>query len=141
MLAACGGTDTAGVGGYVDTVATTTEQMTRAAFDALPPGAAPTRSQIAEVVAARRTALDTISVLTPPAEMRPEHQSLVRALRSLVIASEDFIEANAALDPDAFLEALEASTNIDALADTVSLACAAWEIRAADLGHAVELGC
>jgi len=141
MLAACGGNDAVGVGGYVDTVATTTEQMTRAAFDALPPGAAPTHSQIAEVVATRRIALDTISALTPPPEMRPEHQSLVGAMQSFVVAGEAFIEANASLDPDAFLEALEASTDLDALADVVSLACTAWETRATDLGHAVELGC
>lgn len=147
VLGACGGS--AGADGaveesvrdYIDTVAATTEQMTRDAFAALPPGAAPTHVQIAEVVAARRTALDTIAALTPPLAMRPEHQSLVNAMESFVLAGEAFIATSAALDADAFLEALEASTDIDALADVVSLSCSAWEARAADLGHPVELGC
>lgn len=143
LLAACGGSGAGddGVAGYIDTVAATTEHMTRAAFAALPPGAAPTQSQVAAVMTARRTALDTISALTPPSEMRPEHQALVGAMESFVVAGEAFIEANGSLDPDAFLEALEASTDIDALADVVSLSCTAWETRAADLGHTVELGC
>lgn len=144
LLAACGGVDTGDavdVAGYVDTVAATTEQMTRAAFAALPPGAAPTRSQVAEVVAARRTALDAIAALTPPPEMLPEHQALVSAMESFVVAGESFVDSSAALDPDAFREALDASTDIDGLARVVSLSCSTWETRAADLGHAVELGC
>lgn len=144
LLAACGGDATAEAGevaGYVDTVAATTEEMTRAAFAALPPGAAPTHPQVAEVVAARRTALDAIAALTPPAEMLPEHQALVSAMESFVIAGESFIDSSAALDPDAFRVALEASTDIDALARVVSRSCSTWETRAADLGHAAELGC
>ena len=137
-MSACGGD---AVAGYVDRVAATTEQMTRDAFVALPPGAAPTRPQVQLVVAARRTALDTISGLTPPAEMEPEHRVLTGAMEAFVTSSEAFIETSAELDPDAFLSALEASTALDALADRVSVACTTWEHRAADLGHPVELGC
>lgn len=137
-VSACGND---AVGGYIEAVAATTEQMTRDAFAALPPGAAPTRSQIELVVAARRTALDAISALDPPDEMRPEHLALTAAMDGFVAAGEGFLVETADLDPDAFLTALEASTDIDALADTVSVACTAWERRAADLGHAVELGC
>ncbi len=141
IVVVAGGCGSSAVGDYVDAVAATTEQMTRDAFAALPPGAAPTRSQIEVVVGVRRTALDAISDLTPPAAMEPEHLALTIAMNSFVVASEGFVATSAGLDPDAFLAALEASTDIDALADAVSVACTAWERRAADLDHAVELGC
>ena len=138
-LAACSGDDA--VGGYVTDVAAATTQMTRDSFAALPPGAAPTREQIAGVVAARRTALDAISRLSPPDEMQPEHLALTTAMGGFVTAGEGFLVETAGLDPAAFLSALEASTDLDSLAATVSAACTAWERRAGELGHPIELGC
>ena len=140
VLAACGGSGDP-VAEYVTATSAITEQMTRDAFAALPPGAAPTHDQITAVVTVRRRALDAISDLTPPADMAPEHLALITAMEEFVTASESFVAAVADLDAAAFLAALEASTDIDVLADVVSNACTAWESRAADLGQPVELGC
>jgi hypothetical protein len=140
VLAGCGGGDDP-VADYVAATAAITEQMTRDAFAALPPGAAPTRDQVSMVVTVRRNALDAIAALTPPAEMAPEHLALVTAMQGFVTATETFMAGVAGLDADGFLAALESSTDLDALADQVSSACTAWEGRAADLGEAVELGC
>ncbi len=138
--AGCG--DAAGsVAGYVADTAAITEQMTRDAFAALPPGAAPTRDQVESVVAVRRSALEAIAELNPPGEMAPEHQALVTALERFVTAAEAFLDDTTGLDAAGFLAALEASTQIDAIADDVSAACTAWETRAGDLGSPVELGC
>lgn len=130
-----------GLGGYIDDVAATTEQMTREAFAALPPGAAPTREQIERVVAARRDALESIAALTPPEQLLPEHLALTTAMEEFVTASEAFLTSTIGLSPDAFLDALDASTGIDTLAAVVSDACGAWERQAKDLGHPIELGC
>ncbi|MEK7252867.1 MAG: hypothetical protein AAB198_06450 [Actinomycetota bacterium] len=138
-LAACSSGDPLGV--YISDVAAVTEQMTRDSFAALPPGAAPTRDQVAAVVAARRTAFDAISSLAPPEEMAPEHLALTTAIQRFVIASETFVIETAELDAIAFSAALEASTDIDVLADVVGAACTAWERRAGELDHATELGC
>ncbi len=137
---ACGD-DSTGVSGYVAATAAITEQMTRDAFANLPPGAAPTRDQVAAVVAVRRTAFEAVGALDPPAEMAPEHQALLVALGRFVTAGEEFLADSAGLDAPEFLAALEATTHIDAIADDVSVACTAWETRAADLGTPVELGC
>ena len=139
-LAACGGGSDP-IAEYISSTAAITEQMTRDAFDALPPGAAPTREQVTEVVAVRRAALVAISELEAPGEMAPEHQALTLAMGRFVQAGEEFLAEAATLDPEGFLAALEASTHIDAIANEVGVACAAWEQRAADLGSAVELGC
>lgn len=139
IVGACAGDDT--LGGYVSDVAAVTEQMTRDSFAALPPGAAPTREQIAGVVLARRTALDAISELTPPDEIELEHLALTTAMRGFVTAGEGFVADTAGLDAAAFRTVLEASIAIDVLADTVSAACTAWERRAGGLGHPIELGC
>ncbi|HLE39814.1 MAG TPA: hypothetical protein VJA44_09230 [Acidimicrobiia bacterium] len=138
-LAACSGDDA--VGRYVTEIAAATAQMTRDSFAALPPGAAPTREQIEGVVAARQTALDAIARLSAPDEMRPEHLALTTTMAGFVAATEGFLAETAGLDPGEFLAALEASSELDALADTVSAACTAWERRAGELGHATELGC
>ncbi|HAX81974.1 MAG TPA: hypothetical protein DCY40_05365 [Actinobacteria bacterium] len=140
VVAACGGTGEP-VADYVTATAAITEQMTRDAFAALPPGAAPTYDQISAVVAARREALDAIGALAPPEEMAPEHLALVTAMGEFVTATETFVASAADLDTAAFLTALEASTDLDVLADVVSGACTTWESRAADLGQPVELGC
>lgn len=139
-VTACGDATDA-VATYVAATATITEQMTRDAFAALPPGAAPTRDQVAAVVAVRRTAYEAVGALTPPGEIAPEHQALLGAMGRFVTAGEEFLAASAGLDAAGFLEALEATTHIDAIADDVSAACTSWETRAADLGTPVELGC
>lgn len=126
---------------YLDDVARITVQMTDEAFAALPPGAAPTHQQVAEIVEARRTALVAIERLEPPDELEPEHRVLIAALRAFVDAGTSFVEETAALDSDAFLDALEASTEIDLLADRVSASCDAIRLRAEDLGHPVGLAC
>jgi hypothetical protein len=126
---------------YLDDVARITEQMTNDSFAALPPGAAPTHQQVAEIVEARRAALVAIEGLEPPEELEPEHRVLIAALRAFVDAGTSFVEETAALGPDAFLDALEASTQIDRLADRVSASCDAIRLRAADLGHPVGLAC
>ena len=140
LLAACGGGSDP-IADYISSTAAITEQMTRDAFNALPPGAAPTREQVTAVVAVRRSALTAISALEAPGEMAPEHQALTSAMGRFVSAGEDFLADTATLDPEGFLAALEASTHIDAIANDVGVACTAWEQRAADLGSAVELGC
>lgn len=140
VLAACGGGSDP-IADYIASTALITEQMTRDAFAALPPGAAPTRQQVTDVVEVRRTALAAISALQAPTEMTPEHQALTLAMGRFVEAGEEFLAETATLDPPGFLAALEASTDIDAIADEVGVACAAWERRAADLGTPVELGC
>ncbi len=140
LLAACGGGGDP-VAEYVAATAAITEQMTRDSFAALPPGAAATREQITTVVAIRRQALQAITELQPPPEMVPEHLALTTALSDFVTAAEEFVVSVAGLNAEEFLAALEASTDIDALADTVSAACTAWEVRAADLDQPVELRC
>lgn len=138
-LAACSSSDP--LGAYTSDVAEITEQMLRDTFGSLPPGAAPTYEQIVGVVAARRTAFDAISALTPPEEMAPEHLALTTAMEGFVTASEAFVGETANLNAVEFDAVLEASTDIDALADVVGAACTAWERRAGELEHAVELGC
>ena len=139
LAAACSGGDS--LADYVSATAAITEQMTRDAFAALPPGAAPTHQQVTAVVAVRRHALEEITALTAPDEMEPEHLALIHTMGEFVAAGEAFVAETADLDANAFVTALEESTAIDALADLVNAACAAWESRAADLGQAVELGC
>lgn len=141
MIVAIGACSPPGVEGYVDDVATITEQMTRDAFAALPPGAAPTRPQIEAVTAARRRAVERIAALRVPSEMAAEHTVLVGALDQFVSAAEEFLDSTADLDPEAFLEAVREATDIDALADRVGAACSAWERRAEELVRPVELGC
>ncbi len=137
---ACGD-DADGVARYVAATAAITEQMTRDVFATLPPGAAPTRDQVAAVVAVRRAAFESVGALDPPEEMAPEHQALLTAMGRFVTAGEEFLAGSAGLDAAGFLAALEATTHIDAIADDVSAACTAWETRAANLGNPVELGC
>jgi hypothetical protein len=126
---------------YLDDLAGITVQMTEDAFGALPPGAAPTHEQVAEVVEARRTALAAIEALAPPDELEPEHRVLVLAFASFVDAGAAFLEDTAGLDPQSFTERLEASIEIDALADRVSDACDAMRRRAQELEHPVSLAC
>jgi hypothetical protein len=126
---------------YLDDLAGITEQMTNDTFTALPPGAAPTHEQVAEVVDARRRALSAIERLDPPDALDPEHRVLVLALAGLVDAGTAFLEETAALDPQTFLERLNASIEIDALAKRVASACDAMRLRAQDLQHPVGLAC
>jgi hypothetical protein len=126
---------------YLDDLAEVTEQMTNDTFTALPPGAAPTHEQVAEVVDARRRALNAIERLEPPGVLKPEHQVLLLALAGLVDAGTAFLEETAALEPQTFLERLNASIEIDALADRVARACDAMRLRAQDLQYPVGLAC
>ncbi|MEX0826952.1 MAG: hypothetical protein WD184_09420 [Acidimicrobiia bacterium] len=118
-----------------------TVQMTRASFEALPPGAAPTHEQVVEVVDARRTALAAIAALAPPDELEPEHLVLIAALKELVAAGEAFLAETAGLTPESFSEALLASNGIDALAERVTSACDAVRRQAEGLGYIVSLAC
>ena len=137
--AGCGPPDRAA--DYLDDLAEITEQMTHDAFTALPPGAAPTHEQVAEVVDARRRALSAIDRLDPPDALEPEHRVLVLTLAGLVDAGTAFLEETADLDPQSFLERLNASTEIDALASRVASACDAIRLRAQELQHPVGLAC
>lgn len=138
LVAACGSAATAD---YVDAVAATTEQMTRDTFAALPPGAAPTRDAVTGVVAARRTALTVITALEPPDDITPEHLALVTTFAAFVERSEAFLAATADLDATAFDTAVRSAGTLDDLAAAMGAACTAWERRAAEVAHPVELGC
>lgn len=139
ILSACGSPAT--VEDYLDDLSGITEQMTREAFAALPPGASPTHEQVAEVVDARRRALASIERLSPPSALEPEHRVLIVAFGRFVDAGAAFLEDTAGLDPQAFAERLQASIEIDALADRVSDACDAVRRRAQELEHQVGLAC
>lgn len=141
MLALVAGCSGSPATAYVDAVAGTTEQMTRDTFTALPPGAAPTREAVTGVVAARRRALETIAALDAPDDLLPEHLALVQTLTGFVEGSEAFLQATGDLDAAAFAAALRSSTALDDLAAAMGSACTAWERRAAEVSHTVELGC
>ena len=115
--------------------------MVEDTFAALPPGAEPTRTQIQQVIAIRRTATDSLAGIEPPETFIVEHAALVAALENLTTSGEQFLESTAELGPDEFLGALLASTDIDVLADTVAAVCRIWEARAADSGSPTDLGC
>ena len=139
VLNACGSATS--VERYLDDLAGITEQMTRDAFAVLPPGASPTHEQVAEIVDARRRALVSIERLAPPDALEPEHRVLVLAFARFIDAGAAFLEDTAGLDPQSFAERLEASIEIDALADRVSDACDAMRRRAQELEHPVGLAC
>jgi hypothetical protein len=139
MLSACG--SPASVEDYLDDLSATTVQMTRDTFEALPPGAAPTHEQVVEVVDARRRALAAIRDLAPPGDIEPEHLVVISALEDLVAAGDAFLAETATMTPDGFLEALNASVEIDVLADRVTSACDAVRVRAESLGYIVSLAC
>lgn len=139
ILSACG--SPASVEDYLNDLSAITVQMTRDSFEALPPGAAPTHEQVAEVVDARRTALAAIEALAPPDELEPEHLVLIVAFEELVAAGDAFLADTAGLAPVSFGEALLASNDIDTLAERVTSACDAVRRQAAGLGYVVSLAC
>lgn len=143
-LSACGGdsgADAGSIATYGLAVQEVIASMTADTFAAVPAGSTPDREAIVAVVAARREALESLEDLTPPAEMEPEHLVLVEALRRLVSGGEEFLGDTETLDAAAFAGALEASTEVDALARAVTAACSAWEDRSENLGILVELAC
>lgn len=137
-LTACGSTDPIR---YLDDLERITQRLTDESAIALPPGSPPTHEGVAGVVVARRNALAALEELAPPKELDAEHRVLVTVLGDLVTAAEAFVEQTASLDPDEFLQALAASTDIDLLAGRVADACDAMRARARTLGHVVTLEC
>ncbi|WKZ82449.1 MAG: hypothetical protein QY307_10250 [Acidimicrobiia bacterium] len=143
-LSACGGdsgADAGSIATYDLAVQEVIASMTADTFAAVPAGSTPGREAISTVVEARRRAAEALEALSPPAEMEPEHLVLVEALRRLVSGGEAFLADTESLDPEAFVAALETSTEVDALARAVAAACSAWEDRSENLGIAVELAC
>lgn len=126
---------------YTNEMASITISMTTETLTILPRGAAPTRSQVAEITAVRSRAAEEMARLEPPSEFLPEHLALQQTLAGFAEASESFLAATEGLGPDGFLEALMGSTELDTLAGAVGNACTAWERRAAELGEQVGLGC
>ncbi|MEX1207915.1 MAG: hypothetical protein WEE36_04800 [Acidimicrobiia bacterium] len=139
VLSACGSPPS--VEGYLNDLSGITVQMTRDSFEALPPGAAPTHEQVAEVVDARRTALAAIEALAPPDQLEPEHLVLIAAFEDLIAAGQSFLADTAGLGSESFGEALLASSEIDALANRVTSACDAVRRQAEGLGYVVSLAC
>jgi phosphate uptake regulator len=127
--------------GYLNDLSAITVQMTRDAFDALPPGAAPTHEQVGEVVEARRRALAAIEDLSPPEELELEHQVLLLTFADFIEAGSVFLDETSQMSPEDFREALSASTQVDLLADRVTNACDAMRLRAEGLGFVVSLAC
>lgn len=138
-LASCSSTDP--VTGYLNDVAEITRRLTDESATAIPPGSPPTREGVAGVVVARRNALTSLEALDPPDELYPEHQALITVMGDLVTAAEAFVDQTASLGPEEFLQALDASTDIDILAGRVADACDAVRGRARVLGHVVTLEC
>lgn len=139
MIGSCGAT--VSVEDYLNDLSAVTVQMTRDAFEALPPGAAPTHEQVTAVIAARRKALDAIKSLAPPSDLEAEHLVLIAVFEDFVAAGESFLDETSTLPPDAFREALDSSSEIDLLADRVTSACDAVRLRAEVLGLIVSLAC
>lgn len=139
MIGSCGGE--VSVEDYLEDLSAITVEMTRDAFEALPPGAAPTHEQVTEVIAARSNALDEIKSLAPPSDLEAEHLVLVAVFEDFVAAGESFLDETSALPPDAFRAALDSSSEIDVLADRVTSACDAMRLRAEVLGLIVSLAC
>jgi hypothetical protein len=139
IVSACGSPGS--VEDYLNDLSGITVQMTSDSFEALPPGAAPTHEQVAEVVDARRAALAAIEALAPPDELEPEHLVLIAAFEELVTAGDAFLAETAGLAPESFGEALLASSEIDALAERVTNACDAVRRQAEGLGYIVSLAC
>lgn len=138
-LAGCTSTDP--VASYLDDVEEVTRRLTDESAIAIPPGSPPTYEGVAGVVAARRRALTSLEALDPPDELDAEHRALVTVLGDHVTAAEGFIDQTASLGPEAFRQALDASTDLDILAGRVADACDAMRRRARTLGHAVTLEC
>jgi hypothetical protein len=93
------------------------------------------------VVSARRAAAAALSAVTPPPEVVPEHTALVTVLSQLVAASDAFLADVADLDETEFGQAVNAATDLQALAERVANACNALDRRAADLQVDAAIRC
>ena len=103
-------------------------------LEILPPGVAPTRTQIAAVVALREAGLAELFDLEAPVELTVGHVAFVESLRAFVAAANDFVTRTDGLTPGEFRTALHGSTDLDSLAATYTTFCVRLEGAAAGVG-------
>lgn len=117
-------------------------QQDAATRSILPPGVAPTRDAITDLVNVRKTGLQEAEAIVPPAAIEIEHLAFVGTLRFYVELADEFLHETENLDAQSFHDALLASTDIDNAARLFSEACAALEASATRLGvEGADLRC
>jgi len=108
---------------------------------ALPNPSAPTPDAVAGVTAARQQAATDLKQLTPPNDIRPEHEALLLAMSDLAAAGVEFLGTAEGLEDEAFVAAIRAATDIDDTAQRVATACDAMQRRAIGLGYTATIRC
>lgn len=126
---------------YFDRVGEITATMRRDSIVALPDPSQPTPERVAGVIEARRSATNALEVMTPPAEIRPEHGALVLALSDMTDAGDRILAETSQLDSSAFIAAIESAIALDETARRVTIACGALETRAHQFGYDFDLRC
>lgn len=138
LVGGCGGD---AVTSYFERVDAVIDTMRADSIAAAPRGATPTAAAVAEINRARRNALETLTNLSPPREVDPEHRLLTTALEDLVMAVDGFLADHEGAGTEAFAAAAAAATDLSALAAGVGAACDALDARATALGIDVDLRC
>ena len=100
-------------------------------LEILPPGVAPTRTQIVAVVALREAGLVDLEA---PDGLTADHVAFVESLRAFVAAANDFVARADGLNPGEFRTALDASADLDSLAADYTIFCVRLEAIAAGVG-------
>ena len=103
-------------------------------LEILPPGVAPTRTQIVAVVALREAGLAELVDLEAPDGLTADHVAFVESLRAFVAAANDFVARADGLNPGEFRTALDASADLDSLAANYTIFCVRLEAIAAGVG-------